>query len=262
MVKSKPGIAEPQSDTLEAHAASANLINGNVQSGLSRRLCGYAFGTLAVASAFLFVDTQVILLVKQTHEPWVARLGSISDIGKAENYLIPALIIVLVSGIFIRFSKSPKRLNFWRLLRAHALFLFTAVAVSGIITDIIKPLIGRARPRLMEEFGAFHFVPLTLKSVFFSMPSGHATTMGAVTCALCLWFPKTRYVVLPLGFVLASTRVFALAHYPTDVIIGFGLGAIYTLFLAHWLQQRNACFTLINARLMPVSDYSKFRKFW
>jgi membrane-associated phospholipid phosphatase len=262
MPKVKPGIDKVISDMPKMQVTSDNSSSRTDGKHMLKRLSGYALGVFAIAGPMFFLDEQIALLVKNAQMPWLTHFGSISDIGKSENYLLPSLIVILLSFGIIRFSKSESLVSAFRYYRAQAIFLFTAVAVSGIITDIFKPMIGRARPRLIEMHGAHHFVPFSLDSTYLSMPSGHATTMGAVTCALCLWFPKLKYVILPLGFAIASARVFALAHYPSDVIIGFGLGAIYTLFLAHWLQQRDSGFALIGGRLTASENYFKFRKFW
>ena len=58
------------------------------------------------------------------------------------------------------------------------------VAASGIAVQILKHLIGRARPQ--ENLGAFHFIgPNLSQGGFESFPSGHAMSSFA-------WLPSSR----------------------------------------------------------------------
>lgn len=105
-----------------------------------------------------------------------------------------------------------------------ALFVLVAVGIPGLLTVVLKILFGRARPSLYDQYGAFSFHPFTVKAVFASFPSGHATTIGSVTAVLVLLFPRGKYLFLPVGLWFASTRIFVGAHYPSDTVVGFGLG--------------------------------------
>ncbi len=260
MTDFSPGFDQGLVHTERAHATSPKLLSGSHTNQMMMRIACYGLLTLVFASIVSVYDEPLTLLVKHSQNAWRVFLGSISDVGKSENFLVPALLIIVAVWLLRKWSAQCKRANCMQLLSAQAAFLFAAVALSGIITDIVKPLIGRTRPKLLEWYGAYHFVPLSIESTYLSMPSGHATTMGAVTCSLCIWFPTLRYVILPIGFLLALTRYFALAHYFSDVIAGFGWGYVFTLLLAIWLKHRNAGICVSNGRLAPTSDYLKFHK--
>jgi hypothetical protein len=53
---------------------------------------------------------------------------------------------------------------------AQAGFAFAAVAISGILVNIVKLFIGRGRPVLFEEGGIFQFQPFTLQYANLSFP--------------------------------------------------------------------------------------------
>ena len=55
-----------------------------------------------------------------------------------------------------------------------ALFLFVVIATSGLAAQVIKHIIGRARPKVGPS--AFSFDPLSVDNGFASLPSGHATS--------------------------------------------------------------------------------------
>ena len=89
---------------------------------------------------------------------------------------------------------------------------------------MLKIVFGRARPRLIDQFGAHHFDPLTFGYLNASFPSGHATTVGAIVGILMVWYPRWSLLIVELGLFFAATRIAAEAHYPSDVVAGFLLG--------------------------------------
>ncbi|MRI83442.1 MAG: phosphatase PAP2 family protein [Nitratiruptor sp.] len=115
-----------------------------------------------------------------------------------------------------------------------ALYVLASVALSGLIVDILKPLIGRARPKLLFNEGFYGFEPLTFKASYWSMPSGHSATAFALGVSLALLFPRYRLLWLALAGLVALSRVILGKHYPSDVLIGSLIGAL----TAWWLYRR------------------------
>lgn len=111
-------------------------------------------------------------------------------------------------------------------------YLLTSIALSGLIANLLKRAIGRARPVHYDELGAFFFSPFHGRASFESFPSGHATTIGAFFVALSLLFPRYRIIFLALALWLGMTRVMVGAHYPSDVIAGLALGGWFSFMTA------------------------------
>jgi undecaprenyl-diphosphatase len=118
-----------------------------------------------------------------------------------------------------------------------AAYMFLSVALSGIIANVVKRVIGRARPPLFDQFGAFHFQPFS-GAIYESLPSGHATTDGAIAFALAILFPRFRIPVLILGAIFALTRIAVGVHYLSDVIVGYSFGMWYAYMSAIYFAQR------------------------
>jgi membrane-associated phospholipid phosphatase len=253
------GIGQKISSTAQEPTGEGNSSSANDAIKLRTRIAAYGLLALIIGLIVYPYDETLTLWLKQSPPVWLTWLGSLTHMGKGENYLVPSVLVVVLVWLTRKMTLSKSIKDRLRFYSTQAAFLFTAVAVSGIITDIIKPLIGRTRPKLVEWYGAYHFVPFSIEATYLSMPSGHATTMGAVTCAMCIWFPKYRLILVPIGFVLASTRYFIHAHYLSDVIIGFGWGFTFTLFLGLWLKQRGATMTMKDGRLMPIGDHLTLR---
>lgn len=188
----------------------------------------WLFWTLVIALVALLGMVYLDPVAGQRWSQWPPTLtlvaGISTQLGLGKWYLLPELAWLLVASL-IDWRRLPLR----RRLAAYnrttlCWFIFTAVALSGVAVNVFKVTVGRARPLHFAELGMFSFHPGALSAQFASFPSGHATTIGAVAGVLVLLFPRSKVVVLPLSFWLASTRIFVGAHYPSDTVVGYGLG--------------------------------------
>jgi membrane-associated phospholipid phosphatase len=105
---------------------------------------------------------------------------------------------------------------------------------AGLLDDIVKLCVGRARPRLMDLSTAtfsstFYglFPPFTVKSGLQSFPSGHAATSFGFAFALGLLYPRGRRYFIAVAVIVAITRVILHAHFPTDIAAGAMLGGTW-----------------------------------
>lgn len=235
-----------------AHARLADpRRRSDVRLWTGRMSAALAAAVILAAILMFTADESALRAVKSSTSPIIKAMARVTDIGKSDWYLIPSAILFLVTAFF-DWSAYRLKAKAWLLrLFGRSAFFFGAVAGSGILVNILKIPVGRARPKLFDTFGAVHFEPMSVGYDFASMPSGHATTVGAVTMALMLWFPKWRWLALPLGFLAAATRVAAQAHYPSDVVAGFAFGALFALWFARWLSGRNVVFRVQIGLTLP-----------
>ncbi len=105
-----------------------------------------------------------------------------------------------------------------------------------------KNTIGRARPSQFAEHGAFAYDFLAFVPKWASFPSGHATSIMALAVGLAFLMPRLRYVFLMLGFWVGFARIATGAHYPSDVLAGLALGAVFAWLLARLFAQRRIVF--------------------
>ncbi|GAB4357000.1 MAG: hypothetical protein Kow0026_17070 [Oricola sp.] len=178
-------------------------------------------------------------------------LRDMTDSMKSGWYIVPAITLVAIIGLMDwRELRTASRRA---LLTAYgrAAYILAAIAVPGITTNIVKQFVGRARPRMAEDFGVYSFAPFKFDSLFQGFPSGHAATAGSLAVILMLWHPQAKWPLLGLMVVLACTRIPAGAHYPSDVVAGFSIGAILALAIARWLARRRAVFSFDGERTLP-----------
>ena len=132
------------------------------------------------------------------------------------------------------FRANPK----WRRWKHRPLYIFLAVAVSGLVADLLKVVVGRSRPDLLFARGQYDHVFWRFGHDLNSFPSGHATTMGAAAIGLSLLFPRYRLFFLIFGMAIAATRFITAVHFLSDALTGFALGALCAFILHKGLLLR------------------------
>lgn len=110
-----------------------------------------------------------------------------------------------------------------RLTRGAARGL-ASIAVTSLITNqVAKRIHPRERP-------AFTEIPLMRhgrrRPTSSSFPSGHAASAAAFASAVAMESPAMGLLVRPLALAVGVSRVVTGAHYPSDVLVGFGLGSL------------------------------------
>src|SRR3954463_10683149 len=102
--------------------------------------------------------------------------------------------------------------------------LLCSAMLAGVLPHLFKAIVARERPdRSVKE--PRHGIGKS-GNAWDSFPSGHAVHLGAVAAPLARLAPSgLGPLVWPAVFSLAATRIVVLAHYATDVLAGFALGA-------------------------------------
>jgi len=176
-----------------------------------------------------------------------------TELGRSDWYLWPAAGGIFLCATLLRLNPAATPGFQARVARSgkRSLFVFAAVGLSGIITDAVKPLLGRARPVELERSGAHGFHMFSFHTGMYSMPSGHATTAFALAFALMMLFPRRRTVWLTLASLLAISRVMINAHFVSDVVAGGVIGYLTVLGLSSSITRRRTF--QVADRIFPTS---------
>lgn len=218
----------------------------------SRRFDRFVLLGLAAIALLSLFDAAAIRHARSDDGLLFSAMRAITDIGQSHWYLAPAAVLFLGLAFVDWRAAGHRRRRRLLLLFGQAGFAFAAVALSGLAANLIKVIVGRARPLMMDEVGPHHFEPFSVGYAFASFPSGHATTMGAVTALFLLWFPRHAWIWLALGLFLAATRVAATAHYLSDIAGGFLFGMAFTVLAARFLARRGAVFRFVHGKILPA----------
>lgn len=124
----------------------------------------------------------------------------------------------------------------FRRTRRVGICMFLAICIGAFLTSIvIKDLVARPRPFESSDlfFTWWQFVGAPFEDGF-SFPSGHVTAAMSAMTALALATRSGKLALTGAGVVvlMAASRVYLMAHYPTDVLTACLVGALAAL--ASW----------------------------
>ena len=112
----------------------------------------------------------------------------------------------------------------------HAVLVTVAAA---LLPHGMKLLFDQTRPDRMTVLGHAHGVSFSGKRED-AFPSGHALHMGALASAAGTLPAGPRRAIRICAVGLSLTRVVVLAHWASDVVAGFALGAVLERLLRSW----------------------------
>jgi membrane-associated phospholipid phosphatase len=112
----------------------------------------------------------------------------------------------------------------------HALLV---TVVSSLLPHGMKLIFDQTRPDRTTVLGHVHGISFSGKRDD-AFPSGHALHMGALASAAGELPPGPRRAIRAIAVGLSLTRVAILAHWASDVLIGFALGAVVERLLRLW----------------------------
>ena len=196
-----------------------------------------------------------------SHEPGWFRgaFERITNFGLSGWFLIPFAAVLLVLAAVVSPALSRRSQGVLTALAARFGFLFLAIGVPGLFVAIVKRLIGRARPYVggNGHDDPFAYMPFAWRPDYASMPSGHSTTAVAAAIAIGAVWPRTRLVMWIYAFAIMASRVFVLAHHPSDVIAGALTGAIGAFLVRRWFAARRLVFCARDLRAYPGPSWRR-----
>jgi lipid A 4'-phosphatase len=189
------------------------------------RLLAALLGTvLAAALAMAFADRPVARFFHDGDPRIHAFFAVITKFGLSDAYLIISSLLFIGLRISAARAREAARVPALLLNAYRALFIFVVVAGSGIVTDVVKVICGRARPKLLFADNFYGFTWGATQADYWSFPSGHATTAAALATALFLLWPRGLPLYVVAALLVMASRIILDAHYTSDVIAGAAIG--------------------------------------
>jgi len=186
-----------------------------------RRVVAVSLLCLAIgAASFAFYDRPVAIWVHGLGPGGHGIFSIITQFGQSYGYLILSALAFVICYFIV-----PRRRAYaWR-----AAFIFANVAASGIAVDLVKVVVGRARPKLWFSEQLYGFTWFGSGSDHWSFPSGHAATATALALSLTALWPRWWPLWWLGALLIFASRLFLGAHYPSDLLGGF-----YVAFMTFW----------------------------
>jgi membrane-associated phospholipid phosphatase len=172
---------------------------------------------------------------------WWVRI--LTDFGKDE-YVLAVLGGLLIAVAIVSPALRGIQRSLLLGLGTRLQFIFWAVAMSNLVTEVLKYCIGRGRPFVGGEANAFHFSHFAGNPAYYSFPSGHATTAFALAFAVSVIWPQVRLAMAVYAVVIAASRLVLVAHHPSDVVAGALVGVIGAMFVRYWFAARRLGFAI------------------
>jgi membrane-associated phospholipid phosphatase len=172
---------------------------------------------------------------------WWVRI--LTDFGKDE-YVLAVLAGLLIAVAIVSPALRGVQRALLLGLGTRLQFVFCAVAVPVLVTEVIKWCVGRGRPFVGGEANVFNFSHFAGTPAYSSFPSGHATTAFALAFAVAAVWPASRMAMVAYALIIAATRLVLLAHHPSDVVAGALVGVIGAMFVRYWFAARRLGFAI------------------
>ena len=130
-------------------------------------------------------------------------------------------------ALFVIIAIFKFKIQAWKPILAIVITFLLAENVSNLIKHSLK----RQRPNQIEETFSIKRVP---GGSGYSTPSAHAANHFAIAVIVGLVFGLKWYWKVMLyawAIVIGFSRIYNGVHFPSDVLIGFGLGGILALLV-------------------------------
>lgn len=160
------------------------------------------------------MDTEIAEAVAAHADPVPELLARTLTYGADEKILLVAAGLAWIYA----YARKPS-------LRPAANHALTVTVATTILPHILKRHINQTRPDRRTVLAHRRGIPISGRAND-AFPSGHAVHMGAIASIATALRPKYRNLVWGATIGLAVSRIVILAHWTSDVIVGFGIGAI------------------------------------
>ena len=206
---------------------------------------------IIVISMFAF-DVPASAWVAHQEPQWLRDVfEKITDFGLSGWFLFPLGFGLVGLAAIVTPKLSMMSRGVLLALAARFGFLFLAIGLPGLFGTIIKNMIGRARPFVGGFDNPFLYHPFAWRPAYASLPSGHSTTAVAAAVAIGAIWPRSRAVMWAYAVTIMASRIFVMAHHPSDVIAGALVGAAGAFLLRRWFAARRLVFCTRDLRPYP-----------
>jgi len=199
-------------------------------------------GVAAIAFVMITVDGPLSSMTRGIDGEARRIIDILASSGDSKYSLVPTGVAAIVLMALYFLDASTRRARFYAWLAGASGFIFASIAVSGIATNVVKILLGRARPNVVDDLSWPLFQPIATSGDFHSFPSGHGNTIFCIAIAVGFFVPRLRVLLLIVAAVLAFGRVLQFKHFISDTVGGAVLAALTTIWLRQFFARWNIVF--------------------
>jgi undecaprenyl-diphosphatase len=173
------------------------------------------------------LDELIIRALAELRSPLLNRI--MVDVTSMGSATVVSILTAIAAVLLIYISHNPR----------GAIQVAVATAGAELSVELIKRMLGRARPEIIERL---------VEVTGFSYPSGHAAASTGLYLTLAVIvgrsLGKGGRIAVHIAFgsvilLVATSRVYLGVHYPSDVLSGILVGAIFSTVTLKLLDHRN-----------------------
>ena len=202
--------------------------------------------SLATSTLWILAATVILVVALVPFDPTLSERAQglpggivtfnerITDFGTFSWMIYGSGLVVILAYIVHRVSRNETLAGRARTARRLSLYFLVTIGATSALVHLFKLIVGRARPELFSELGAYSLTPFAYDNLYASFPSGHSAAVGSFFGAFSMLAPRLRPLFLIGALMIGASRVIVGAHYPSDVAAGLLLGlwtAIATAFV-------------------------------
>jgi membrane-associated phospholipid phosphatase len=200
--------------------------------------------TGAATGSAVLLDDEFLTVMHRNQRPLLNDLSDASELFGEAQILFVAASTTYLAGLFLE--------DTW--IRETALLSGTAALYAMILTRVLKPVVGRARPFTGEGKGSFHH--FSFSDRFNSFPSGHSVAAFSVATVLARQIDNVAVTIglYTLASSTALSRVYTGQHWFSDVVFGGIMSTCLTHSLIDWFEGLPEQNTQAGFRIVPLGN--------
>ena len=168
------------------------------------------------------LDSDILLWINGHHAAWLDEVMWTASQAKTWLWLYIALVILLI-----------KRYRSWKPVLLAVAAIGVAVGLSDwICSGVLKEAVGRLRPTHEPGIDPVHLVKGYTGGLY-GFCSSHAANTMSVALLFSLIYQDSRATVGLMTWVALNcySRMYLGVHYPTDIVCGLVIGALWAWVL-------------------------------
>ena len=206
-------------------------------------LSGVMIIVLITLLLYLYADPVLLAWLRSDDRWYPAIFETITLLGNVDWFLVIAGTVLAILSVFNAKRFTGNENLVWHRIFLNAYFAFTAIVFTGLLGNLLKNLIGRARPKFTPDSHIWFSMPFEHHYQFASFPSGHSTTGGAIAMVLSLLFPRWTLLFMAGGIMIAVSRAVLGVHFLSDIFAGFVFGSVFVWLYARLFARKRLLFT-------------------
>ena len=173
----------------------------------------------ALIPLFLFYGDEVVISYVRLFHRANPDIGQMLQTADRIMYFAAHGTTLIVGALMLYLIGRYANRKFYDIGRA----LLVGLVTSGIVVQIVKHLIGRARPRITDSLV---IVGPTFRGSYDSFPSGHTAMAFCLACILSRCFPAYHILFYLFAVLEGLARIDGTSHFSSDVLAGAVVGIV------------------------------------